>query len=290
MAEKITTRFVCASALILTISSASLCLAETDLCKQLAVEKEYDKAIEACTKQINGEVAVRHLEYSYSNRGAAYANSKQYDKAISDYSKAIKLNPEFATSYYNRAIAYTNNGQYDEAISDFNKVIELSPKDSAAYVGRATALANKKLYDQAILDFTMAIELNPNETAAYHNRAMVYARKKEFARAVSDRNKAIELSASAAPSSAPEVSSASSQARKAIYYVQLGMFKSKKNATALAKRFRKKGYDAFVMKRQKGKGILYRVLVGKSEDRHGSEKLAAKIKKKEKITPVIFSE
>ena len=141
--EFIRSKFIGVFAFVQAISLVSVCSGTIDLCKQYAVDKEYDKAIEECTKQINGEIVVRYLEYSYSNRGAAYASRKQYDEAISDYTKAIGLNPGYATAYYNRAIAYANKKQYDEAISDFSKVIELSSADSAAYVGRATILLSQ---------------------------------------------------------------------------------------------------------------------------------------------------
>lgn len=278
-------------AFMLAAAFVSVCSGATDPCKEYAVNKEYDKAIEECTKQINGEIAVKYPEYSYSNRGAAYANKKQYDKAISDYTKALELNPGYATAYFNRAIAYANKKQYDEAISDFGKVIELRPDDSAAYAGRAAAYANKKRFDEAISDYTKAIELNPNDSAAYRDRAMVYASRNQLDRAVSDRNKAIELSGRASSPATPESLPVANRTRKAIYYVQLGVFKNEINAAALTEKFRKKGYNVFVMESPaKGKGTLYRVLIGGFEDRHESKELAAKIGREEKMTPVIFSE
>lgn len=261
-------RFVGAFVLMLTVSFASVCFAATDLCKEYAVNGEFDKAIQECTRQIKGEIAVRYLEYSYSNRGAAYASKKQYEKAISDYDKAIELNPGYAAAYYNRAIAYANKKQYDQAISDYNKVIELSPEDSLAYIGRETAYANKKQNDHAGSDNAKAILSLPTSSPA--------------ARQVT--------SPSASPADPASVPSAK-QAGKAIYYVQLGVFKNKNKAAALTKRFKKRGYDAFVMKSPaKDKGTFYRVLIGKFEDKQKTAKLAAEIKRKEKITPTIFPE
>ena len=69
------------------------------------------------------------------------------------------------------------------------------------------------------------------------------------------------------------------------------MFKSESNAAALAKQFTVKGYDAFMIKSTgKDNVTLYRVLIGKSEDRKESVKLAARVKDKEKIKTVIYSE
>jgi tetratricopeptide (TPR) repeat protein len=58
----------------------------------------------------------------------------QYDKAISDYTKAIELNPKHADTYYSRGLAYNKMGQYDKAISDYTKAIELNPKHAGAHL------------------------------------------------------------------------------------------------------------------------------------------------------------
>ncbi len=83
----------------------------------------------------------------------------------------------------------------------------------------------------------------------------------------------------------------SKAAGKKTYSVQLGAFRSESNAGALAEQFKSKGYDAFVVKTPtKDKGAIYHVLVGKSEDRRESLKLAARIKDKEKVKAAIYEE
>ncbi len=48
---------------------------------------------------------------TYYNRGNAYGKKGQYDKAISDYTKAIEINPSYAKAYYNRGVAYIKEGE-----------------------------------------------------------------------------------------------------------------------------------------------------------------------------------
>ena len=285
------------SALMLTVFFPFICFASGDLCKEYALRKEYDRAIEECTKQIKGEIAVKYLEYSYSNRGAAYANKKQYDEAISDYSRAIELNPGYATAYYNRAIAYANKRLYGKAISDFSRVVELNPGDSAAYTGRATAYANRKQYDPAISDYTKAIELNPDDYTAYYNRSMVYADEKQYGPAVADCAKATELLARATGGTGQSSFECLKTvpvpigAVNGVYHVQLGVFRNKKNAAALVKKFRRKGYDVFVIKGfSRSNETFYRVLTGRFKDRRKAGKLADEIRRKGKFTPAVFSE
>jgi tetratricopeptide (TPR) repeat protein len=39
--------------------------------------------------------------------------------AIADYNQAIQLNPKYAKAFNNRGFAYNNKGEYDRAIADY---------------------------------------------------------------------------------------------------------------------------------------------------------------------------
>ena len=96
---------------------------------------------------------------AYFNRGLAYANRGQHDKAISDYNKAIEINPRYAMAYSNRGIVYAKKGQHDRAISDYNKAIEINPKLAIAYNNRGNAYFFKKEYEKAWDDVYKAQDL-----------------------------------------------------------------------------------------------------------------------------------
>ena len=96
-----------------------------------------------------------------------------------------------------------------------------------------------------------------------------------------------------APAQPPLTKAAPAQkpSGKTVYSVQVGVFKSEKNAGALMRKLKEEGYETFTMKSDvKGKGVVYRVLVGKFEDRKKSREMAVRISKKENIKAVIFSE
>jgi tetratricopeptide (TPR) repeat protein len=130
---------------------------------------------------------------AYINRGNAYARKGLYDKAISDYNKAIELDPSNAKGYVNRGIAYFGKGQHEQAISNFTKAIRLKSDYAKAYNNRANAYASKGQYGQAISDCNIAIEINPRYALAYVNRGLAYFGKGQYDKAISDCNKAIEL-------------------------------------------------------------------------------------------------
>jgi len=125
--------------------------------------------------------------------GFFYAEKGDYEKAISDFTKAIELSPENSETYNNRGFAYMNKGYYDEALADFNKAIEINPKYSKAYNNRGLSYYNKKLYDEAISDFNKAIELDPKYSKAYNNRGLTYKEKGIYDKALADYNIALKL-------------------------------------------------------------------------------------------------
>ena len=69
--------------------------------------------------------------------------------------------PSLDADYYlNRGDTYWKKGQYDQAISDYTKAIEINPKLPQPYVGRgAVYLFCKREYDQAWDDVHKAQDL-----------------------------------------------------------------------------------------------------------------------------------
>ena len=48
---------------------------------------------------------------AYNFRGTLWYAKKDFDKAISDYSEAIRLQPNYATAFYNRGLAWLNKNE-----------------------------------------------------------------------------------------------------------------------------------------------------------------------------------
>jgi len=90
-----------------------------------------------------------------------------------------------------------------------------------------------------------------------------------------------------APPPAP-VTAAKPQA-KTMYAVQLGAYRSKTNADALAQQYKQKGYDAYTHEGTTAdKGTLYRVLIGKFDSKNKATDLMRKIKNKENVNAIIY--
>ena len=134
--------------------------------------------------------------FTYFQRAYVKGKLKDYYGAISDYSKAIELNPDYASAYYNRGVAKDKLKDYYGAISDYSKAIELDPDVFSNYYNRGVAKDELKDYYGAISDYSKAIELSPDgaaRTYSYHERAYVKGKLKDYYGAISDYSKAIEL-------------------------------------------------------------------------------------------------
>ena len=84
-------------------------------------------------------------------------------------------------------------GEYDQAISEFNKALEINPKDSGAYNNRGAAYMNKGQYDQAISDYTKSLEINPKDGGVYNSRGRAYYFIGKYEKSWEDFNKAEDL-------------------------------------------------------------------------------------------------
>ena len=73
-------------------------------------------------------------------QGDEYFKLGQYQQAIEEYDKAIKLNPNDAIGYKTRGNSYLALAQYQRAIEDYDKAIELDPNDAEARTLRQRAL------------------------------------------------------------------------------------------------------------------------------------------------------
>ncbi len=95
-----------------------------------------DVRIFGCSAVIDaGTDTKKNIALAYSNRGLAYGDKGEYDRAITDYDKAIALNPEDAVAYYNRGVAYEELGNKQQAATDYQKALSLRPGDKYVTVG-----------------------------------------------------------------------------------------------------------------------------------------------------------
>ena len=96
------------------------------------------------------------------------------------------LAPAEPNGYANRGYAYLAKQDVDRAITDFSEAIRLGMKDAVTYSFRANAYAAKQDYRRAIADVTEAIALQPKNVPLYLNRFVYHTALKNFGLALAD--------------------------------------------------------------------------------------------------------
>jgi predicted Zn-dependent protease len=84
------------------------------------------EAIGICTDAISsGDLSVEKKSAAFNERGNLWMIKQDYVNAITSYSEAIRLNPQFAMAFFNRGIAHFHEGQLSLAAADFEKSHQL---------------------------------------------------------------------------------------------------------------------------------------------------------------------
>ena len=112
---------------------ATLSAAEVETKRKSAEEAEAERKSEEAEQQ---RVAALRAEEERNERsrgastyaalisqGTADSNAGDYDRAITHYNEAIRLDPKSAVAFMDRGDAYMNKGNNDRAIADYNEAI-----------------------------------------------------------------------------------------------------------------------------------------------------------------------
>src|SRR5262249_32721304 len=166
---------------------------------QTCYEALGDVRIAACTRLIeSSQLSNDNLAGAFNNRGSEYRAKRDYDRAIADFSEAIRLVPNYAKAFNNRGNAYYDRGDdyrgdTRRAIADYNDAIRSNPNYGLAFYNRANAYYRRSERDRAIADLSEAIRLDPTNPDAFHDRGIVYGTQGNTKRAAADHEEAARL-------------------------------------------------------------------------------------------------
>ncbi|XP_044466681.1 translocon at the outer membrane of chloroplasts 64-like [Mangifera indica] len=118
------------------------------------------------SKSLNNAINKEQSAEIAKEKGNQAYKEKQWQKAISFYTEAIKLNGNNATYYSNRSAAYLELGSFLQAEADCTKAINLDKKCVKAYLRRGTAREMLGYYTEAVEDFQYALVLEPTNKRA----------------------------------------------------------------------------------------------------------------------------
>ncbi|MGE0431644.1 MAG: protein kinase [Planctomycetota bacterium] len=105
---------------------------------------------------------------TWTNRGIAWYQQREYDKAIADHSEALRLQPNFATAALNRGIAHYYAGHTAAAHEDVTRAIRDDPLLAGAFRLRALIRLDMRNWSGALEDCNESLKLEQTALAEYY--------------------------------------------------------------------------------------------------------------------------
>ncbi len=165
-------------------------------------EGDMDKAIEAFENALkrspHHKSAKQNLNQLYRQKAFNALKHRAFDEGTTYFQKAIRIDPENATTYRVIGDGYALASEFAQAITHYQKALELAPNDAQtrknlvlSYSNHGVTLRNKGEWDAAIRAYRDALVLQPDYQLARTNLIDVLWQKANARRQAGRSNEAI---------------------------------------------------------------------------------------------------
>lgn len=132
------------------------------------------------------------LAIAYGNRGFVHYRKRDFPHAIQDFSTQIRLAPD-VLAFINRGNAYRDSEQLDRAAADYGEVTRLAPTDARGWRNRGMIRLYQGDNRGGLADYDKALQYDPADVYSWNNRGQARMRLGDKAGAIADFRKALEL-------------------------------------------------------------------------------------------------
>ena len=144
----------------------------------------YEKAVSEYQKAIGMDP---QLVSAYNGIGVAYTMLEKYSAAIAAQQKALEIQPNFTKAHAGLGLAHFRQNKIELALEHYRQAVALDPQFLEGHLKIAMILLNQKRYAEATDAYLTVVALNPDDAEAYHNLGLCYAYQAKTAGATGQR-------------------------------------------------------------------------------------------------------
>jgi len=133
---------------------------------------QLEAALDQCTAALAAHPENADL---HNGLGVAYAQTRQYDEAITAFGQAIFIEPEHEWAHNNLGYTYVLIGRYDEAAAELVEAVRVAPENALAFYNLGLAYEYLGDLENAVPAFEEAIRLQPEMDSAYFDLGTIYS-------------------------------------------------------------------------------------------------------------------
>jgi len=139
--------------------------ARNNLGNAYAEKKEWDKAIEQYKIVISNLLYVTP-QFPYSNLGFAYYHKKEYGLAEQNFEEALKITPTFDRALYGLAQTYIATGRISQAVEKLEFAVAKHPNNASLHLELAGAYKLNRDYRRAYGSYIQVVQMDPDSPLA----------------------------------------------------------------------------------------------------------------------------
>jgi tetratricopeptide (TPR) repeat protein len=133
------------------------------------------------------------LAQEYYNLGNAHLELKNYDRAVSLYREALRLDPELNRAWFNLSLALSESGRASEAVDVIQRLISRDPQNSDLLEALAYAYHVQGLDEKALETYGQILEMSPENTGARYNLSILLGKAGRAGEAIEELRRLVEL-------------------------------------------------------------------------------------------------
>jgi tetratricopeptide (TPR) repeat protein/uncharacterized protein (DUF433 family) len=157
------------------------------------VSQDFNAAVREYNKILKLNPQPSLITLARQSIGQIYVQQNKYQEALFEYQEALRLNPEDANSYLGLSSVHLLSGQNSEALAALKEAIRINPPYAEAYKALGDVYFKQNKTFDAIEAYKQALQIKPEYPEALNKLGLVYAKQQANTEAIQYYQKALRI-------------------------------------------------------------------------------------------------